>query len=343
MSSYALIGRIWRLSDSRLLADWRTKADMDASLRWPYDIGMPSIATPAPSAPLLIAIVGAGQIGSTFAFQLAHQGRHQVTVVARPGSVRSAQLQGDGAIVDVNGARASVRVLDLLDEQTPYDLVIVTLLAHQIDAVLSDLQRSAAKCVQFMFNTFDPERLQHAVGAERCSFGMPFVQAMLGIDGRLKATIGAAGQKTIMGRQRWVDVFNAAGLPAVLEPDMRLWLRCHAPLCVAFESVSVAGERRGGGASWGEALVLARGIHACFTLIENLGFAVYPRSKKLLYNSPPSAVAAMLWFMSRIRSFRELLASGKNECCVLVDVMAEAGASMQRPDLASKIKAMRPA
>ena len=31
---------------------------------------------------------------------------------------------------------------------------------------------------------------------------MPFVQATLGDHGKLKATIGAGGQKTIMGEQR---------------------------------------------------------------------------------------------------------------------------------------------
>jgi 2-dehydropantoate 2-reductase len=202
---------------------------------------------------LRVAVLGVGKIGGTFAFQLARTGHHDVTVVARPGSARLQHLQFDNGIVNVKGERASVRVTDALDEQTHYDLAIVTLLAHQVDAVLPTLQRSAAKCIQFMFVTFEPERVRDAVGAERCSFGMPFVQALLDNDGKLKATIGAAGQKTIMSQQRWVDVFNAAGLPAALEPDMQLWLRCHVPLCVAFESVSVAGERRRGGASWGEA------------------------------------------------------------------------------------------
>ena len=32
----------------------------------------------------------------------------------------------------------------------------------------------------------------------------------------------------------------------------------------------------------------------------------------------------MLWFMSRIRPFRELLATGKAECCALVDIMTSA-------------------
>ena len=167
-------------------------------------------------------------------------------MVARPGSVRLQQLLRDGAITNVKGEQANVRITDALDEQTPYDLIVVTLLTHQVDAVLPALQRSAARCILFMFNTFDPERLQDAVGVERCAFGMPFVQANFDQDGKLKSTIGAGGQKTLLSQPRWVDLFNAAGLPAALEPDMPLWLRCHAPLCVAFESVSVAGERRGG-------------------------------------------------------------------------------------------------
>ena len=294
------------------------------------------------SRPLRIAVVGAGQIGSTFAFQLARKGGCEVTVVARPGSPRLAQLQRDGAVVDVKGERAPVRILDALDEETPYDLVIVTLMAFQLEAVLPGLRRSAAGAIQFMFNMFEPERLRDVVGAERCRFGMPFVQSKLDASGRLKAVIGAGGQKTLMDQPRWVELFNAAGLPAVLEPNMPLWLRCHAPLCVAFESVSVAGERRKGGATWGEARNLARGVHACFALIEDLGFPVYPRSKALMRRAPASGVAAMLWFMSRIPSFRQLLATGERECGALVDTIAEAAAARKRPDLVAAIKNMKP-
>ena len=298
---------------------------------------------PASSSPLRIAVLGAGKIGSAFAFQLARVGGHDVTVIARPGSIRMQQLQRDGAIIDAKGERATVRVLSALDEQTPYDLLIVTLLAHQTDALLPALTRSAAKSIQFMFNTFHPERLQEAVGDERCSLGMPFVQATLDGDGRLKATIGAGGQKTIMSQQRWVDVFNAAGLPAALEPDMPLWLRCHVPMCVAFESVSVAGERRGGGASWKEALILARGVHASYKLITRLGYAVYPKAKQRLNDRPTWALAAMLWVMSRVRPFRALLATGEAECCALIASMAAAASLANLTTLVSDIQAIRPA
>ena len=298
--------------------------------------------SPAASPSLRIAVIGVGKIGSTFAFQLARAGHHDVTVVARPGSARLRRLREDSGIVDAKGQRADVRVTDALDERVAYDLVIVTLLACQVDAVLPALRRSAAGCVQFMFNTFDPERLRDAVGADRCSFGMPFVQATLDEAGRLKAAIGAGGQKTRMGRQRWVDVFAAAGLPAVLEPDMPLWLRCHVPMCVAFESVSVAGVRRGGGASWGESMVIARGVHESFALIRGLGDRVYPQGKAVINASPAPVVAALLWSLSRVTSFRQLLATGIDECRALVDVMVAAAPRADPPVRVARIQAMRP-
>lgn len=258
------------------------------------------------------------------------------------GPARLAQLHRVVAIVDCDDTRAEVRVLDQLDEATAYDLVLVTPLAHQVDAVLPALSRSAAKCIQFMFNTFDPTPLEGAVGAARCTFGMPFVQAQLDTDGKLKATIGARGQKTLMGRQQWVAVFNAAGLPAALEPDMPLWLRCHAPLCVAFESVSIGAVERGSGASWSEAVILSRGVHASFDLIKTMGYPIYPRSKQWLDRSPVAALAGTLWFLSRVRGFRELLATGRAECEAIIDAMVRAARLQQRP-IDDRIEAMRPA
>jgi 2-dehydropantoate 2-reductase len=298
--------------------------------------------TPASRVPLRIAVVGVGGIGSTFAFQLARVGGHDVTVIARPGSARLQQLERDGGVVDATGERAEVRVMAALDEATPYDLVLVTLLAHQIDAVLPALQRSRAKWIQLMFNQLDPERLRDLIGAERCSFGMPFVQATVDGDGKLHATIGAGGQRSLMNDPRWVTVFNAAGVPATLEPEMLLWLRCHVPMCVAFESVCVAGMQRGGGASWAQAMTVARGVHEGFALVEGLGARLYPRGKVWLRASPAWVVAAMLWLVSRVRSFRELLATGMPECRALVDAMVAAAPRANPPVTTSRIQAMRP-
>ena len=296
----------------------------------------------SPAHPLQIAVLGAGRIGSTFAFQLARDGRHDVTAIARPGSVRLQQLQRDRGILNTKGELAEVRLTDGIDESIAYDLVVVTLLAHQVDALLPSLQRSAARHFLFMFNQFDPERLRDAIGLERCSFGMPFVQANFDGEGRLNATIGANGQKSKISDQRWVDVFLAAGLPAVVETDMLLWLRCHVPLCIAFESVSVAAVRRGGGASWGECMVIARGVRESFQLIEGLGYRLYPSGKAFLNASPASAVASMLWVMSRVPSFRDLLATGIGECRALVETLVAAASQRKSGVSVAKIEAMKP-
>ena len=291
---------------------------------------------------LNIAVLGAGSIGSTFAFQLARAGGHQVTAIARPGSPRLAQLRRDNAIVTTDGERADLAVADALDEDAAYDLVVVTLLDHQVDAVLPVLGRSKAGAILFMFNTFRPERLAEAVGPHRCAWGMPFVQASLDAEGRLKSSIGAGGQKCLISRQEWVDAFAAAALPAALEPRMPLWLVCHVPLCVAFESVSAAAVARGGGASWREAASLARGVHEAFRLIGSLGHPIYPASKARLYRLPVWALGLMLWSVSRIRSFRDLLATGVAECRALIGVMLTAAAQAKAPIDVALIEAMRP-
>ena len=298
--------------------------------------------TLSPDRKLRIAVIGVGGIGSAFAFQLANRGGHDVTVVARPGSPRLQQLERDGSIVKTTGERAEVHVMDSLDEEIAYDLVLVTLLAHQVGAVVPALQRSAAKWIQFMFNNFEPEKLRDALGADRCSFGMPFVQASLDGDGRLNVKIGAGGQKSRMNSKECVNLFNNAGLPAVLEPDMLLWLRCQVPLGAAFESVSVAGMRRGGGASWAEAKTIAIGMQESFTLIQRLGYRLYPSGKSRLHASPAWLVTGLLWSMSRVRSFRELLATGANECRALVDVLVANASTAQPPVSTTRILAMKP-
>jgi len=297
---------------------------------------------PFSQPPLRIAVVGPGKIGSAFAFQLAREGGHDVTVVARPGSLRLAQLERDGGIIDHRGQRAEVRVCSALQEETPYNAIIVTLLAHQIAAVLPALQRSAAKKVQFMFNTVQPERLEAAVGLDRCVLGMPFIQATLSSVGRLKATIGSGGQRSLLGDQGAVEVFNAAGLPAALEPDMALWLRCHAPLCIAFESIAVAGVTAGGGAPWARAVTLAQGVRACYTLLKSLGLEVYPKTKRRIAGAPIWATAAMLWVMSRVPPFRELLATGKEEAQALTDALIAAAPQDAPRKLLSDILKMKP-
>jgi 2-dehydropantoate 2-reductase len=110
-------------------------------------------------------------------------------------------------------------------------------------------------------------------------------------------------------------------------------------LCIAMESISVAAQRRGGGASWQDSITVARGMRGAFAVIKGLGYPLYPSGKARLSSMPIPLVASMLWSVSRIPSFRDLLATGIDECRMLVDVVAKAGNEM-RPALPSAVAAV---
>jgi 2-dehydropantoate 2-reductase len=282
-----------------------------------------------------IAIVGTGGIGSTFAFQLAQAG-HAVTVVAR--GARLARLEADRAIVLVTGERAAVTPSPALDPAVPYDLVLVTVLASQVDAVLPALTASAAKTVMYMFNTFEPlDRLRDAVGAGRFAFGFPAVLAVL-LEGRLKRQIVSSGQVTTVGDAAWARVFTDAGIPTLVHGDMHSWLRSHAAFVVPFMVMaSAVGARGGAGITWGEARAFAAAWDAGFALVRHLGNAITPGAVVAMSRLPTAVVASALWAVSRTAMARELSALGPGEVRTLIDQMAAAA-----PGRAAPLVAIRP-
>ncbi len=292
-----------------------------------------------PTSPLSIAIIGAGRIGSAYAYQLARAG-HDVTVVARAGSRRLSQLQRDHGIVLTTGERANVTVAEHLDEQAPFDLVIVTTLAHQVGPLLPALQRSQARCVHLMFVTPEAGRLRAAIGARRATFGMAAVLATLDSDGKLGLTIPRT--KSRQGDQRWVDLFQAAGMPSALEEDMGRWLRSQTPLTIAMEGVAIAGMQHKRGATWAEAKTGARALRAGFSILRELGETPYPRSKNQISRAPRLLLTLILWGVSRSR-FRETVGNSSEECQGLIGLLAAEG--KQKPALrqtADAVLALQP-
>lgn len=281
-----------------------------------------------------IAIVGTGSIGSTFAFHLATHG-HDVTVVAR--GQRLEQLQRDQAIVTVKGDRATVRPLPRLDD-APYDLVLVTLLAPQVDAVMPELKASPAAAVMFMFNTFESlEPLRDAVGANRFAFGFPSIFASLP-EGRLKADVYASGQVTTVTDARWAKVFTEAGIPTVVHPDLHSWLRSHAALVVPLMSMAMTVvAQNGAGVTWTDARRFAAAWSSGFRLVRALGNAVTPGPVVAMAATPEFVVAGLLWALSRTQTIRDLGALGPGEARMLIDSMVAAA-----PADTSALSAIRP-
>jgi len=269
-----------------------------------------------------IAIIGLGGIGSTFAFQLSEAG-HDVTVVAR--GTRLEQLRHAGAIVTVEGARAAVHVSGEFDTTTDWDLVLVTVLASQVDVLLPALSASAAKSVMFMFNTFQSlDRLRDAVGPERFAFGFPAIGAALD-DGRLSSTILRRGMLTTTSDPNWAKVFTEAGIPATVHQDMESWLRTHAVVVVPAIIAGSTALRRGTGISRAEAVGLARAMKEGFQLVRHLGNSVTPAPIAIISRSPAPVVATLLWILTRLEVFTNTIAvAPADEARMLIDEMTAA-------------------
>lgn len=268
-----------------------------------------------------IAVLGPGAIGSTFAFRLAKAG-HAVTVIAR--GARLAHLEATQAIVTAGGERAPVQVARALDAQTPWDLVLVTVLAPQVDAVLPSVAQSAAKSVMFMFNTFEPfTRLRDAVGAHRFTFGFPAILASLN-EGVLTTQIVTRGQVTTVTDPKWAEVFTAAGIASVVHPDMESWLRTHAAMVVPFMLAVGTSYARNAGITFGEAWGYARALDEGFRLVRTLGNRITPGPMVALGWMPTPMTAALLWVAARIGTLRRAGAAGFTEPHALIDAMAAA-------------------
>lgn len=279
-----------------------------------------------------IAIIGPGAIGSTFAWQLSRAG-HDVTVVAR--GARLGWLKKEQAIVRGDGERARVEVAAALDVSTVWDLVLVTVLAPQVGAVLPTLRASAARRVMFMFNTFDPiEPLRQAVGAERFCFGFPMGVFTLLIDGRIHPQIRTG---TTVDEPEFARLFSSAGIPTVVELDMHAWLRSHAALVAPLMSIGVTVHARGHGITWREAAAQAGAFAAGFAMVRGLGHAVSPGSVAVFASLPRPVVTGLLWALSRTRMLRDLGALGSAEPRMLIDQM-----SATLPELAAPLLAVRP-
>ena len=281
-----------------------------------------------------IAIVGPGSIGSTFAMYLSRAG-HDVTVVAR--GARLAQLERDKAIVPVSGEPAPVAVSAALDPVVSWDLVLVTVLATQVDAVLPAIQASAAKRVMFMFNTFEAlDRLRDAVGAARFAWGFPAVLATL-TEGKLKTQVFRVPQITTVTDAAWSDVFNRAGIPTVVVDDMQSWLRTHAAMIAPMMAAAARTHARGAGLSWAEARELARAMAEGFQIVRALGGTITPKAMVRLRAVPTPVVTFVLWAFTRLPMAAELGASGPGEARSLIDAMIAAA-----PDQSATLRAIRP-
>ena len=246
-----------------------------------------------------------------------------MTVIAR--GRRLEQLRGDGAIVTADGQRAASASQPCSMSRCHTDLVLVTVLASQVDTLLPTLARSGAASVMFMFNTFQSlDRLRDGVGAQRLAFGFPAIVASVA-DGTLSFSILRRRMSTTVTDPFWAEIFSNAGIPATVHPDIQSWLRTHAvivPLVIA----GGAADLRGSGLSKRESLRMAGAMNnEGIRLVRHLGNAVTPAPMTVLSRVPRRLLAAMFWMLTRLDVFvRTVAVAPAEEPRTLIDEMSSA-------------------
>lgn len=281
-----------------------------------------------------ILIIGAGRIGSTFAFHLSRAG-HRVTVLAR--GARRQTLLRDQAIITTDAEAAPVEVLEHFDATMPYDLVLVTMLARQADEWLPRLAASSARVVLPLFNTFDgTARWRHALGPERFAFGFPSMVAFL-VDGKLRAKVKGAGLGTTVTDARWARVFQQAGLPAHVEADMDSFLRSHVALFVPLMVSALWTWRRKAPLRWTEAAQLSQAWAEGFGVVQGMGHTLRPRSVAFLARRSRPLRTLLMWMFARSAGVTDLGEFGPTEARQLIDAMTAAA-----PQGTDTLKAIRP-
>jgi 2-dehydropantoate 2-reductase len=284
--------------------------------------------------PMKIAVVGAGRIGSAFAFRLTRAG-HDVAVIAR--GARLEALRREGALVSISGEQAPVQVAAALDISTPYDLVLITVLSHQVDSLLPVLTASAGKTVMFMFNTFEKiDRWRGAIGAERFAFGFPNMIAFL-VDGKLRSVVDGPGMVTTLTNASWAAVFKQAGFPTEVELDMNSFLRSHVAFAVPAMVAGLLTWQRGTELTWTEASRLTGALKEGLSLVQGLGHTLKPGFVSWLDRLPFFVLTPLMWATARTRAIKDLGEFGPVEVRMLIDAMAQAA-----PGKASKLLAIRP-
>ena len=281
-----------------------------------------------------IILIGAGRIGSTIAYHLAKAG-HAVSVVAR--GARFEALRREGAIVTTSGERASIAVLPALDTGTACDLLIVTVMEHQIDALLPSLSASRAANILLMFNTFEgTTRYRSALGAERFAFAFPMMQAKL-VEQRVQYRVDGPGMVTTFSRQDLAGLFKEAGLPTAVDNDMDAYLRSHVAMAVPLFLAALWTWRRPYALTWKEAKLLDAAWTDCFAVVRSLGHEVTPRSVDILSRMPSALRTPLMWLFAKTSAVKDVGEFGPTETRALIDAMVAAA-----PAEARRLLALRP-
>ena len=256
-------------------------------------------------------IYGAGPLGSLMAARL-HEAGHDVALLAR--GQRLLDLRRHGVVLEEEGSEhrevVHVPVVEALDPDDDYDLVMVVMRKNQAEEILPTLAANdRVGTFLFMMNNAEgPGPLVDALGADRVMLGFPLpggsreghVVRIVPVNERATSTlpIGEVDGRT-RARTREVAALleSMRGYEVDVRDDMPAWLKYHAAVTIlglspAIYAAGIDMERLG---RTRDLLVLTiRSIKEAFRgLRKDVGIPPAPRSFRLLELTPEPVLVAL--------------------------------------------------
>ena len=261
-------------------------------------------------------IYGAGNIGSIYAARLA-QASSDVTILARGKRLtelreRGIQLEDAGT-----GERTTTRVevVERLDPDAAYDVVMVALPKHRLGDVLPILAAHAGtpNVLFFCNNAAGPDAMSAALGRERVLFGFPgaagvphegYIRYVVTSAREQPTTIGELDGGTSARVQSAAEELKAAGFPVSISPAIDPWLKTHvAKVLPTFLALARAGFDPQRLADDDETLaLLCRSMREGVRVLEAKGIPITPANHRVLGWLPSRLLRWLLRRMLRSKS-----------------------------------------
>lgn len=239
-----------------------------------------------------VLVYGAGSIGSLYAALLARAGQ-EVTILAR--GERLAEIREHGLRLEdaATGERctAAIKVVERLDVDDTYDLVLVVLPKNRVSEVLPVLRenRRTPNIVFFGNNAAGPDEMVEALGRDRVLLGFPGAAATVLGDILHYLILSSQEQPTTIGEldgsksarvEALAEALEAAGFPVSVCSNMDAWLKTHAvEISPTADALYMAGGDIDRLVRTRDALVLmVRAIREGHRVLAALGVPVVPRS-----------------------------------------------------------------
>ena len=249
-----------------------------------------------------ILIYGAGVLGSIHAVRL-HDAGHAVSLVARGDRLKAVRAHG---VLIAEGESADVRSVPIPVLEHPtghWDLILVFVRSHQVDAALVSIATVEGD-VLFLLNwAAGPEPLGAVIGSERVLLG--FAAQGGTMDGDVvryrpeslltrlvSMSIGEPDGRKTPRLERLLETLRSAGFRAKAEPRMDAWLRTHA----AFEVPLGLAVHAAGGPDLlaGDRGAIRRMIHVMRHNLQATPTPTVPRAFGLLRTAPEAILVPVL-------------------------------------------------